>query len=149
MKHLFLTLCLSIIFNTSLIGQEKLTEETQNDILNCLVKMGQDTISTLNISESKFLNFYFQKDKGVFDFYGKKVAFFKGNIGTIKSTKKDFFEKIKQFVYQKGVLPPSSGQLIIFNKNEVSKTGYDAVIILSSKKYITNNEIVKRLNKEQ
>jgi len=150
MKQLFLTLCLPVIFNISLMGQEKSAEDIQKDILDCLVEMGKDTISTLNVCESKYLNFNFQTDKGTFDFCSKKIAFFKGNTGTIKSTKKEYFDGLKQFVHQKGFLPSSSsGQLIVFDENEVKKTGYDAVIISSSKKYITNNEIVKRLNKKR
>lgn len=145
MKQLFFTLCLPVIFNISLMGQEKSAEDIQKDILDCLVEMGKDTILALNVCESKYLNFNYQKDKGTFDFCGKKVAFFKGNAGTIKSTKKEYFDRLKQFVHQDGLLPSSSGQLIIFNEDEVKKTGYDAVIISLSKKYLTNKEVVKRL----
>jgi len=147
MKYLISALCLSLIFNIFLMGQEEPTEKSQKEILDCLVKTGNDTIRTVNICENKFLNFYFQKNKGTFDFSGKKIAFFKGNIGTIKSTKKDFFEKIKQFVHQKGFLPLSSEQLIIFNKDEVKETGYDVVIISGSKKYLTRKSVIKRLKK--
>ncbi|MDR0763623.1 MAG: hypothetical protein LBF01_03915 [Bacteroidales bacterium] len=130
------------------MGQEKLIENIPQDILNCLIEMGKDTVSTLNVCESKYLNVLFQKDKDAFDFYEKKTAFFKGNTGTIKSTKKEFFDKEKYFIHQKGFLPPSgSCQLITFNKDEEKQVGYDAVIISLSKKYITKKEIIKRLKK--
>lgn len=149
MKQLFLILCLSIIFNNSLMGQEKSAEDIKKDILDCLEEMGKDTLPTLNVCESEYLNLSYQKDKGTFDFCGKKVAFFKGNTGTIKSTKKEYFDVEKLFIYQKeSFYNTGSGQLIIFNENEVNKTGYDAVIISLSKKYIKSKEVVKRLKEE-
>ncbi len=146
MKQLFLTLCLPIIFNSFLMGQEKSTENIPKDILDCLTEVGKDTVSTLNVCESKYLNYLFQKDKGTFDFCSKKVAFFKGNTGTIKSTKKDFFDKEKYFIDIKGFLPLGSGQLIIFNENEAKQVGYEAVIISSSKKLLSTKEVIKRLS---
>jgi hypothetical protein len=40
MKQLFLTLCLSLIFNISLMGQEKSAKDIPQDILGCLIEMG-------------------------------------------------------------------------------------------------------------
>jgi hypothetical protein len=148
MKQLFLTLWLSTIFDVFPMRQEKLTENIPQDILDCLIEIGKDTISTLNVCESNYLNFLFQKDKDTFDFYEKKIAFFKGNTGTIKSTKKEFFDKEKYFIHQKGFLPSGSCQLVIFDKNEERQVGYNAVIISLSKKYITKKEIIKRLKKK-
>ena len=128
------------------MGQEKLTENIPKNILDCLTEVGMDTVSTLNVCESKYLNCRFQKDKGTFDFCSKKVAFFKGNAGTIQSTKKDFFDAEKYFIDIKGFLPLGSGQLIIFNKNEAKQVGYDAVIVTSSKKLLSTKEVIKRLS---
>ena len=148
MKQLFLILCMSLIFNNFLMGQEKLMENISKDILDCLTEVGKDAVSTLNVCESKYLNCRFQKDKNTFDFYSKKVAFFKGNAGTIKSTKKDFFDKEKSFIEIKGFFPTGSAQLIIFNDDEVRQVGYDAVIVVASKKYLTKKEILCRLKKK-
>jgi hypothetical protein len=144
MKQLFLALCLSVIFNISLMGQEKSLKEIPQDILDCLVNMGNDSIPTLNVCESKYLNFCFQKEKGTFDFCGKKMAFFKGNTGTIKSTKKEYFATEKRLIHQ-GFYPSPGGQIIIFNENEVKETGYDVVFIVYNKRYLTKKEVVKRL----
>jgi hypothetical protein len=147
MKQLFLILCLSTLFNSILSGQEKSDINIPQDILDCLVGMGKDTISTLNVCESKFLNFCFQKEKGAFDFSGKKIAFFRGNAGTLNCTKEEYFAVIELWARQ-GFLPSWHGQLIIFTKDDVKKTGYDAVIVSpSSKKYLTIKEVVKRLKK--
>jgi hypothetical protein len=148
MRQLFLILCLPVIFNILLMGQEKSAEDIQKDILYCLVEMGTDTTSTLNVCESKYLNFNYQKDKGTFDFCGKRVVFFRGNAGTIKSTKREYFNGLKQFVHQNSFLPSSSGQLIIFNEDEAKQTGYDAVIISLSKKYLTKKDILRQLKKK-
>jgi len=145
MKQLFLTLCMSVIFNSFLMGQEKSAENIPKDILDCLTEVGKDTVSTLNICESKFLNFCFQKEKGTFDFCEKKMAFFKGNIGTIKSTKKEYFDVEKQLI-QDGFYPSPRGQLIIFDEDESKKTGYNVVFIVYNKRYLTKNEVIKRLS---
>ena len=45
MKHLLLILFLPMIFNISLMGQDKSEQDRQKDILDCLVKMGEDTMA--------------------------------------------------------------------------------------------------------
>jgi hypothetical protein len=126
------------------MGQEKSAKDIPQDILDCLVEMGKDTIPALNVCESKFLNFCFQREKGTFDFCGKKMAFFKGNTGTIKSTKKEYFATEKRLI-NKGFYPFPGGQIIIFNEDEVKQTGYDVAFIVYNKRYLTNKEVVKRL----
>ncbi len=133
-----------------LSGQRKLLEDTPKDISECLEGMGKDTLPTLNVCESKYLNFYFLKDKKTFDFFDKRIIFLQGNTGTIKSTKKEYFDRLKQFVDQKGFFPESGiGQLIIFNEDEVKKLRYDAVIISLSKKYLTKKDVFKRWEKRR
>ena len=149
MKHLLLILFLPMIFNISLMGQDKSEQDRQKDILDCLVKMGEDTMVTLNICESKYLNFNYQTIKSTFDVHGKRVAFFKGNAGTIKSTKKEYFDRIKYFVNQKGYLPLCTDQLVIFNEDQVAKTGYDAAIVYQSKRLVPINEVVRKLRKSK
>lgn len=90
MKHLLLILFLPMIFNISLMGQDKSEQDRQKDILDCLVKMGEDTMVTLNICESKYLNFNYQTIKSTFDFHGKRVAFLKAMQGRSKAQKRIF-----------------------------------------------------------
>ena len=127
------------------MGQEKIPK----DILDCVLELGKDTVSTMNACESKYLNFLFQKDKNIFDFCGKEIAFFTGNTGSIRSTKKDFFNEEKYFIRQNRFFPCGSNQLIIFYEDEIKQTGYDAVIISSSKKLVTKKEIMKQLKKKK
>jgi hypothetical protein len=148
MKQLFLILCMPVIFNLSVMGQQKSTEDIPKDILDCLTEMGKDTLSILNFCESKFLNFCFQKEKGTFDFYGKRMAFFKGNIGTVKSTKKEYFATEKRLIYR-GFYPLPGGQLFIFNEDEAKKTGYDVVFIVYNKRNLTTKDVFKLLKKEK
>jgi hypothetical protein len=60
----------------TLFGQEQTLENIPKNILECLLEMGKDTIPTLNACESKYLNFDFQKNRGIFDFSGKKNSIF-------------------------------------------------------------------------
>lgn len=128
-----------------LLGQEKSLENIPNDILECIDKTGDNNSPILNECECKYLNFYFQKYKGAFDFCGKKIYFLKGNIGTIKSDKIEYFENIK-LIISKGMLPSlGMQQLIIFDKCEAKDIGYDVVVVLGSKKYLTKKDVIKRL----
>lgn len=142
-------LCMSLIFNSSLLGQDKSSEEIPKDIIDCLTEIGKDNVSTLNECESKYLNHIFQKEKGVFDFCNKKVAFFKGNIGSVPSTKKEYFDDEKYYINLKGVLPLYSDQLIIFNEDESSQIEYNAAIISNSKKLLSKKEVVRRLKRKR
>ena len=97
MKHLLLILFLPMIFNISLMGQDKSEQDRQKDILDCLVKMGEDTMVTLNICD----------------------------------------------------LPLCTDQLVIFNEDQVAKTGYDAAIVYQSKRLVPINEVVRKLRKSK
>jgi hypothetical protein len=146
MKQIFIILGV-VLFNMPLMGQEKTTKDMPKDILDCLPEMGKDVTSTLNVCESKFLNFCFQKDRGDFNFCGKKMAFLEGNIGTIASTKAKYFATEKRLIHE-DIYPIPRGQLIVFNKAEAKETGYDAVFISYNKKgNITSSKAVKRLKK--
>ena len=143
----FLLIFSMILFgcSTDIHSQIKQFNDFPKEILEQMDKMGVEKSCTLTDLEGKYLNFRLAINTEVFNFCGKKVAFFKGNAGTIRSTKKEYFDEEKYFIHQKGYPPLGSGQLIIFNEDEVKQTGYDAVIISQSKKYLTNKEVVKRL----
>jgi hypothetical protein len=130
------------------MGQEKSAKEMPQEILDCIVEMGKDTTSTLNACESKFLNFCFQKERGTFDFSGKKMAFFKGNIGTLKSNKQEYFATEKRLI-DKGFYPSPGGQLIILNEDESKQVGYDVVFIVYNKRYLTKKDVIKQLKKKK
>ena len=44
MKQLFLILYMSVIFNSSVIGQEELSENIKKEILDCLAEIGKDIL---------------------------------------------------------------------------------------------------------
>jgi hypothetical protein len=130
------------------MGQEKSAKDIPQDIVDCLEEMGNDTTSAINVCESKFLNLCFQKERGTFDFFGKKMAFFKGNIGTIKSNKQEYFATKKRLI-DMGFYPSPGGQLIIFNEDEAKETGYDVVFIVYNKRYLTKKDVIKQLKKKK
>lgn len=129
------------------MGQENNTHILTNNILECIEEIGKDSIPTLNVCESFIMNYMYYYDKDTFDFGGKRVAFLKGNMGTLRSNKKEYFDRLKQYVQSKGILPTCPDQLIILDKNEVKLLGYDAVIVSLSKKYLTSKDVIKRLRK--
>ncbi len=69
--------------------------------------------------------------------------------GRSKAQKKEYFDRIKYFVNQKGYLPLCTDQLVIFNEDQVAKTGYDAAIVYQSKRLVPINEVVRKLRKSK
>ena len=144
MKKILFILTMQILTNASTVGQEKKSGNVKEELVQCIEEMGKDTFSLLNDCESKYMNYNFQEKKGLFDFKGKKIAFFKGSSGTVKWTKKEYFIVRKETINHMGYVPIAE-QLIIFTEDEIERTGYDAAIISSSKRRLTNKEVVKRL----
>ncbi len=91
MKKILFILTMQILTNASTVGQEKISGNVKEELVQCIEEMGKDTFSLLNDCESKYMNYNFQEKKGLFDFKGKKIAFFKGSSGTVKWTKKRIF----------------------------------------------------------
>ncbi|MDM1046976.1 hypothetical protein [Sphingobacterium hotanense] len=130
-----------------LYGQERNIETVPKNILECIHETGKDSSTQLNPCESSYLDYFFEKQRGLFSFKDKDVSFFTGNMGTVKSNKKEFFESVKQS-YGIGLFPSlATSQLLIFDEVERKNIGYDAVIITGSKKYITKKNAVKYINK--
>lgn len=149
MKNRIIILLGSMFFALILYGQEKNMENVPKNILECVHETGKDSSTQLNSCESSYLDYFFEKQRGLFSFKDKDVSFFTGNMGTVKSNKKDYFESVKQ-AYGMGLFPSlATSQLLIFDEVERKSIGYDAVIITGSKKNITKKHVVKYLNKQQ
>jgi hypothetical protein len=97
--------------------------------------------------EGKYCNSISGISEEKFNFCSKKIAFFKGNIGSIKINKEIYFsierERLK-------MANDSSlhyfGTLYIFDVDQKRESGgYDATIVYRSKKLNTIEEIIKRL----
>jgi len=148
MKRLFL-LCFSLIACSRIMGQIEQSGFLPDYIVNCIQETGKDTVPELNECESDFFNFVFQNNRKGFDFYGKKIAIFKGSTGSIKTTKEWYFNSIKKSIEVRGGNNWYfyDHQMIVFDVEESKRTGYDAVVICQTKKLITKKELLKRLSK--
>ena len=139
MKRILLICSLTIILHPCIFGQIVTHEEdSSNDILSCLEKAGINNEPILNECESKCLNYLFQKERGLFDFSGKRAAFFRGSGGRIRTTKEWYFNQKKLAVRFYGEISTESTavQLVFFSEEEAEEIGYDVVIFLDCKRYI-------------
>jgi hypothetical protein len=86
----------------------------------------------LTNSESKTLNYIFQKKRKAFDFNGKIVAFTEGTTGTHIVRKADFFVK-----YLNPVIEIKSRNvcalILLTNEEKLESGGFDAVIMSPAK----------------
>ena len=130
------SLSLMVALNYCALSQEESQEKTPDEIVACLSETGNDTLSVLNECEGKCLNYAFQDIRGSFDFIGEKMAFFRGEGGTIRTTKKSTFGSLKDDFKSLCYIPrPFPGlQFVLFNEDEAKQIGYDAVIFVWCKK---------------
>ena len=141
----FLLIFSMILFgcSTDIHSQIKQFNDFPKEVLEQMDKMGIDEKSLLTKIEADYFNILLQDLRNNFDFCGKKVAFLTGSLGRTIGYKKEYFEGELTNLQRNN--PPNFVQLFIFNEAEVKQTGYDAVIIIGSKKYLTKKEVVKRL----
>ncbi|MBV2228502.1 MAG: hypothetical protein KUL85_16725 [Sphingobacterium mizutaii] len=149
MKKVVLLLYLLLTFTYALFGQGKSIETFPKNIIQCVDKAGLDSSAILNICESTFLNYFFEKQRGSYSFEGKNVLFLTGNYGAIKSTKNTFFSDIKKGLKIGSIPNHSMRQLLIFADSEKKKTEYDVAIIIGSKKFLTNKDAIKSIEKSR
>jgi hypothetical protein len=124
-------------------------ENIPQNILNDINKMGIDESWLLTELEGKYFNALSKIDEKEFNFCDKKIAFFTGNIGSIKINKKIYFvEERKRLNVIDYSLSYYFGTLYIFNATQKAESGgYDAAIVYDSKKLNSIKEMVKRLKK--
>jgi hypothetical protein len=153
MKKYILFPIFLLIINTKILAQVyhliNKYENIPQCILNNIDKMGMDENCLLTELEGKYFNALSLIEETEFDMSGKKVAFFTGNIGSIKSNKKKYFieerERLKVVDYSTSHY---FGTLYIFNATKEEESGgYDAAIVYGSKKLNSIKDIVKRLKK--
>lgn len=143
-KSILLFLCLAV-FSTLLLAQSKEQQRMPNEGINCIDSLGKDNLSFLNNCEAGYLNYFFRMHKPAFDFTDKCVLFMIGNVGSIKSDKMSYFNNIKTFLTNQEEPSHNLQQLITYTKEEIKELGYDAVIVLGSKKLITKDDVKKHL----
>jgi hypothetical protein len=115
-------------------------------------KCGLDDEPEINNYEAKYFNEVFEVKKDDFDFTGKVIAFYTGSSGTTKSTKSDYFNRLKPnnngdkdiHTWQAG----GTQLLILTNEEIVISGGYDAILVSWSKLHKqgkARTKLVKRL----
>lgn len=132
-----------LVFSMNIFGQVQGSYSIPTELGNQLDKIGVNDSTLLNSYESVFLNEVFKDSLKMFDFTGKRIAFFKG--GSAESSKKDYFNMHKKHLSNENS-PCDNGNLYIFDEAEKKESGgYDAVIVYWSKFVVPKKKLVKRL----
>ena len=99
-------------------------ENIPKNILNDIDKMGMDECLLLTELEGEYFNVLY-KEKKEFDMRGKKVGFIRGNAGTIKSNKKEYFstEQLRIRLSTNDSTTINFGVLYIFSTPQKAKSG--------------------------
>ncbi|WP_368123114.1 hypothetical protein [Bacteroides thetaiotaomicron] len=151
----YIIFCLLSIISFNMLAQvyhmRNKYENIPQDILSNIDKMGMDDSSFLTELEGKYLNTVAGISEKDFNFSKSKVAFFRGNIGSIRSSKKEYFRVEREClkVCTDSILL-YFGTLYIFDaKQKVESGGYDAAIVDRSKKLLSTKEVVRQLKKKR
>ena len=151
MKKCILFCLFMMIIGENMLAQVYRMINKYENIPQCILseveKMGVDENSTLTELEGKYFNAISQISRTEFDLSGKKVAFFIGNIGSVKSNKKKYF--IGERERLKAANDSCSyyfGTLYVFDITQKEESGgYDAAIVGLSKKMNSIQDVVKRM----
>jgi len=119
-------------------------ENIPQNILNDIDKMGMDESLILTELEGEYFNAISNIDEKEFNFCRKKIAFFTGNVGTIKSSKKEYFSTERLRLDYNDTI--HFGTLYIFDAVQKKESGgYDAAIVCDSKKKLKISKVVKNI----
>ncbi len=139
----FFVITLFLIFYSNILFSQL------SEVENC----GLNDSPELTIIEANYFNEVFEEKRGEFDFKNKKIAFYEGSSGTVRSNKFDYFRKLKNSNRDKDVHYWQAGgtQLLILSEEEKERSGgYDVILVSWSKLYKQGkgrSKLVKRLNK--
>lgn len=104
---------------------------------------GVDNSSHLNSFESVYLNDYFSKQRGSFDFTGKKILFVTGSKGTRIGNKTGYFNDIKLWNKDNSMI---ATDLILFTEEEkIQSGGFDGMLTYWAKVPPNKNKLFKKI----
>lgn len=147
--------CLFTIISLNMFSQvyhlKNKYDNIPREILSNIDKMGIDDSLYLTELEGKFLNAIAGISEKDFNFSKSKVAFFEGNVGSLRSDKKDYFAMLREWLNAR---TDSTiyyfGALYLFNNAQKKESGgYDAAIVSGSKKLLSIKEVLKQLKKKR
>jgi hypothetical protein len=124
--------------------QIKQFNDFPKEILEQMDKMGMDESCTLTDLEGEYLNSRLAINTDIFNFCGKKVAFFNGKLGDKKSNKQIFFADEKRR-NKDGNFPNPIVFYILSDYPKIKTNGYDAVIVFWYMKVPNIKSISKNL----
>lgn len=129
------------IINPSFVYLENL--QASNTFKQDVEYCGQDNNSKLNNHEAVFLNNYI-KNRNDFDFCNKKILFVTGSSGGRISSKKEYFNNVKEWKEKYGEKVQTS--LVTLSAQETELYKYDAIVLYWVKIFSpkAKNNVLKR-----
>lgn len=104
--------------------------------------------SWLNKEEAAELNAIFEAYRNDFDFTNKRVIFFTGSSGKLRSNKEHYFRMQKKYD-NTSYYNRDNGYLYIFNEDQREAIGgYDAAIVFWTKNQLSTEEVMERIKQE-
>lgn len=152
----YIIFCIFSIFSFNMLAQvyhmENKYENIPKNILSDIDKTGMDDSLFLTELEGKYCNAIAGISEKDFNFSKSKVAFFKGNIGSIRIDKKIYFRESRES-FTKEIADSTLlyfGTLYIFNAAQKRESGgYDATIVSGSKKLLSTKKVIKQLKEKR
>ena len=108
-----------------------------------LEKCGLDNNGVLNTDEAAFLNNYFKKEKGDFDFTGKKILIVTGSGASDSYSKTNYFESVKSRLESNDRI--ASGLYPFTQEEKIQSGGYDGILTFYTKIPPNKQRIIKKI----
>jgi hypothetical protein len=139
MKQFLITVML--LSSITLPGQVRNFREIPLAVLEKLDSMGVDDSPVLNKFESAYFTALFKESLNGIDLTAKKIGFLQAGA---KRSKKEYFAKERERFHQGHTT--CNATLYLFDSKQKSESGgYDGAILYWSKKYLSADELVKKL----
>ena len=145
-KYLCLSLA-ALLFSSCFFGKKTVaTDAGEQQIIE---QTGKTEFATwLNKEEAEELNNIFAAYRNDFDFTNKRVIFFTGSSGKLRSSKEHYFRMQKKYD-NTSYYNRDNGYLYIFDEDQKETIGgYDAAIVFWTKIQLPTEEVMERIKIE-
>lgn len=146
-KYLVISL-VSVLLSSCFFGKKTTSSVPMVKEQDFAVEENTEYASWLNKEEAAELNAIFAAYRNDFDFTNKRVIFFTGSSGKLRSNKEHYFRMQKKYD-NTSYYNRDNGYLYIFDEDQREAVGgYDAAIVFWIKNQLSTEEVMERIKQE-
>lgn len=146
-KYIVISLA-TVLFSSCFFGKKVSTTTPVVTETVYVAEENTEYATWLNKEEAAELNAIFEAYRNDFDFTNKRVIFFMGSTGKLRSNKEHYFRMQKKYD-NTSYYNRDNGYLYIFDEDQREAIGgYDAAIVFWTKNQLSAEEVMERIKEE-